>query len=209
MTKPPPQAMTSRSVLWRRSGPDVADQEQLLRRFGSMASSEDMIDVTLHECCLFAAEGVAACWARLLRYCPDREGLVMQAGIGRHAFRPRHASHAGHRESAAASAWENDRPERSQSRICERRYEATGGWTDFTTFRTMCVPVAGDDDVPFGVIEVGSQDPSAFLDQDVAFLLALSAHVAKRLQQPAGPAPIVRAGWFSGRAGPIPPMAAF
>ena len=205
--KRPPRGMTSESRIWRRTIPNPIAQERLVRRFSEMAATEDRLELILEDACMIAAEGVAACWARMLRYWPKRRGLCLEAGIGRPAFRHTDLGHASCSESAAVSAWERDRPERSQSRVCEHRFDAAGVWAEFRSFRTMCIPVPGDDDVPFGVIEVGSLDTAAFLDQDAAFLIALAGHLAKRLQRPHATDPIAHPEWFVARRRPIPPRA--
>ena len=72
----------------------------------------------------------------------------------------------------------------------------------------MCVPVAGAEDFPFGVMEVGSIDPVAFVDRDLVFLSALLAQVSQRLQRATGLAPILRAEWLTRRSGPFPAASA-
>ena len=152
----------------------LSRQLAALMRFHVIAYRESDLGVLLQEACQSVVEGVGAGFAGVLQYRADEQAFVLQAGVGtptRFVGRARSVANLG---TTAGLAWHTDQlvhfrhlPAGNHVRVSE---VATGQGIR----RMVSVPVHGEGEEAFGVLEVGSAEAGEFAQSDLTFLQALA-----------------------------------
>lgn len=145
-----------------------------LVRFDELAHRPGDLGSILQEACRSAAEGVDAGYAGMLQYRVDEQAFVLQAGVGlpsRLVGRARVAAHLG---TPAGLAWHVNQPVHFRRFPAGGRIRALEAMTGQRVHRLVSVPVPGEGEAAFGVLEVGSAEAGEFAQRDLLFLQALA-----------------------------------
>ena len=152
----------------------LSRQLAALMRFNDLAHRESDLGFLLQEASRSAAEAVGAGFAGVLQYRADEQAFVLQAGVGmqaRFVGRTRIAADLG---TPAGLAWHTGQP-------IHFGHFATGGRLRMLDTAIghgirwlVSVPVHGEGEEMFGVLEVGSTEAGEFAQCDLAFLQELA-----------------------------------
>lgn len=152
-------------------------------RLSSLALRESDLEFFLQEACRSAAEGVGAGFAGVLQYRADEQIFVLQAGVGmqaRFVGRTRIAADLG---TTAGLAWHAGEP------VHFGRFAAGGRLRMLDTAIghgvrwLVSIPVPGEGEERFGVLEVGSAGAGEFAQGDLAFLQGLADCIGAAVQR--------------------------
>ena len=145
-----------------------------LMQLDVLARRESDLGFILQEACRSAAEGVGAGFAGVLQYRADEQAFVLQAGVGmqaRFVGRTRIAADLG---TTAGLAWHADQPVHFRRFLAGDRIQMSNAAIGHGVRRLVSVPVHGDGEEMFGVLEVGSAEAGEFAQCDLAFLQDLA-----------------------------------
>ncbi len=158
-------------------------QQEQVAQFGISALSATALQPVLDEACAVAAAGLRTRFAKVLRYRPGTNDLLLVAGIG---WRPGMVGHAvldAGLGSPAGYALHTNSSVRSNDLEQESRFRTPDLLTEHGIRSAINVPVRGVVDPQFGVLEVDSTQRHDFVEADTAFLQSLgnvlSAAVAR------------------------------
>lgn len=160
------------------AAPPLPRQRAALARFDDLAHRSGDLELILQEACRNAAEGVGAGYVGMLQYRADERAFVLQAGVGMQARlvgRTRVATDLG---NPAGLAWHTNQPVHFRRLPAGGRIRAPDAVTGQGVHRMVSVPVPGEGEAAFGVLEVGSAGPGKFTQHDLLFLQALADSVA-------------------------------
>ncbi len=132
------------------------------------------MEFLLQEACRSATEGVGAGFAGVLQYRADEQAFVLQAGVGMQAHfvgRTRIAADLG---TTAGLAWHVGQPVHFGRFAAGGRLCMLGTAIGHGVRWLVSVPVHGEGEEMFGVLEVGSAATGAFAQGDLAFLQGLA-----------------------------------
>ncbi len=148
-------------------------QQELVANFGVMALSTSKRSQVLDEACVVAARGLQTEFSKMLSFRPTTNDFLVVAGIG---WRPNTVGHAiigGGLESPAGYALHTGTPTRANDLPSEGRFRSPALLVEHNIRSAINVPVAGETNVPFGVLEVDSTNRHEFVDADTAFLQSI------------------------------------
>lgn len=149
-----------------------------LARFDTLAHQLDDLGLVLQEACRSAAEGVGAGYAGMLQYRADEQAFVLQAGVGMQARFVGRARVAADFRTSAGLAWRVNQPVHFRRLPAGDRIRAPDAMAGQGVRRLVSVPVLGEGEAAFGVLEVGSAEAGEFAQRDLLFLRALADLVA-------------------------------
>jgi two-component sensor histidine kinase len=144
-------------------------QQQILSELGVMALQGAVFDTLLTESVRLTAEGLRVQFCKVLRYIPEENRFVVQAGVGWDPGIVGTASIGADLESPAGFALRTGKPVISNHLENEERFRTPGVLAQHGIKRAMNVILQGDGR-PFGVLEVDSQSDEDFVEHDLAFL---------------------------------------
>lgn len=147
-------------------------QLAVLMRLHNLAQRETDLDFFLQESCRSAAEGVGAGFAGVLQYRTDKQMFVLQAGIGMQAGLVGRARIAADLGTTAGLAWHTDQLVHFRGFASGGRIRTSGDATGHDVRQLVSVPVHGEGEEAFGVLEVGNAEAGEFTQCDLAFLQA-------------------------------------
>ena len=189
-------------------------QMALIAHLDAFAHLEDDLQAVVHEACRAAADGIGVGHAWVLQHRADEGAFVLQAGVGWPAEmigRMRVAADPG---TTAGLAWLTGQLIQFRQLDEIKRIRMPEVLVGRGVHRMVSVPIQGECQKAFGVLEVGSTETGEFTRHDLAFLqgmansvaLAVGLH-ASRMQQaePVVERRAARAGRLdvaSGRQGP-------
>lgn len=139
-----------------------------------LAHRESDLEFFLQEICRTAAEGVDAGFVGVLQYRADEQALVLQAGVGMPARLVGRARVAADLGTTAGLAWHTKRPVSFRGSAAVSRIRMSDAATGCGVRRLVSVPVHGEDEEAFGVLEVGSAEAGEFAPCDLLFLRVLA-----------------------------------
>ncbi|MDO9498992.1 sensor histidine kinase [Falsiroseomonas sp.] len=158
------------SITLRADPRENLAQQAALARFGEYALRSDDLDLILQEACRLVAEALGTELAKVVALGPDGTTLTVRAGIG---WAPGVVGElttdisCGPEGLALRSGEAVVSPDLAQ----ETRFEVPEFMRAHGCLASICVVIVGvDGAAPYGVLQVDSQRPKAFGEQDVAFL---------------------------------------
>ena len=172
------EAVEASSVAPSSGSHSSTRQLALVAQFGAMAARESDLDIILRKACLAASEGVGAGFTGVLQYRADQRDFVLQAGVGwQNRVIGRVRFEAG-LDTTAGLAWHTGKPIRFSQLLSHGRVQAPTALTDRGMHRMVSIPIHGDAECAFGVLEVGGTEAGEFAGHDIAFLQALANGIA-------------------------------
>ncbi len=148
-------------------------QQALLAEIGRRALTAPRPDVLLDEAARLTARGLRARYSKVLEYLPDRNRLLVRAGVGWHAGVVGHATIGADLESPAGYALHTGKPVISNNLSSEHRFRTPTLLLQHGVIRAANVILLGEGR-PFGVLEVDSEEPGAYSEHDIDFLQAVA-----------------------------------
>lgn len=149
-------------------------QQELVAQFGLLAISGEPWSALVDRVSVVAAEGLGAQFAKVLRYRPETNDLLVIAGVGWKLGVVGHRTLNGGLDNPAGYALHSERPVRSDDLTSEVRFTTPDLLTEYGVKSAINVPVIGEGTLPFGVLEVDSTKRGEFVAADTAFLQSLS-----------------------------------
>jgi two-component sensor histidine kinase len=144
-------------------------QQEILSQLGVMALQGPAFDRLLTETTRLTAEGLRVRFCKVLRYIPEENRFVVQAGVGWDPGIVGVASIGADLQSPAGFALRTGKPVISNHLENEERFSTPEVLVRHGIKRAMNVILQGDGK-PFGVLEVDSQEEDEFVEHDLAFL---------------------------------------
>ena len=144
-------------------------QQEILSELGVMALQGAAFDALLAETVRLTAEGLRVKFCKVLRYIPEENRLLVQAGVGWDPGIVGVASLGADMDSPAGFALRTGKPVISNHLENEERFRTPEVLVQHGIKRAMNVILQGDGK-PFGVLEVDSQSEDEFVEHDLAFL---------------------------------------
>ena len=149
-------------------------QQELVAQFGLRAVAGETRPALLDRVCVVASEGLGTRLAKVLRYRPESNDLLVVAGIGWHPGVVGHRTLGAGLDSPAGYALHSERPVHSDDLATETRFTMPALLTEHSVQSAINVPVMGDGAVAFGVLEADSTHRHEFVTADIAFLQSLA-----------------------------------
>ena len=147
-------------------------QQGMVADFGLFALGPASLDAVLAEACRIASAGLQTEFAKVLRFRPASNDLLVIAGIGWHPGVVGHATLDGGMGSPAGYALHTEQPVLSNDLVDEKRFSTPSLLVDHGIHSAINVAIGGT--VPFGVLEVDGTLRGEFVVPDIAFLQALA-----------------------------------
>ena len=144
-------------------------QQEILSELGVLALQGAAFEALLTETVRLTAEGLRVQFCKVLRYIPEENRLLVQAGVGWDPGIVGVASIGADLASPAGFALRTGKPVISNHLENEERFRTPDLLAEHGIKRAMNVILHGDGK-PFGVLEVDSQSDDEFVEHDLAFL---------------------------------------
>ncbi len=144
-------------------------QQALLAQIGRYALSETDFDGLLHEAARLAALGLGTRYCKVLEYLPDRNQLLVRAGVGWQPGVVGHATIGAELDSPAGYALHTGKPVLSNHLTAEDRFRTPALLLEHGVKRAVNVILLGDGRA-YGVLEADSEESGAFSEHDIDFL---------------------------------------
>ena len=157
----------------------LSRQLAALIQSNDLAHRESDLEFFLKETYRTAAEGVEAGFAAALQYRADEQAFVLQAGVGMPARLVGRARVAADLDTTAGLAWHTRQLVHYRDFAAVSRIRTSTAATGCGVRRLVSVPVHGDDEEAFGVLEVGSAEAGEFAPCDLLFLRVLADSITK------------------------------
>ena len=155
--------------LTRRALEQRIRQQEILSELGVLALQGATFETLLNETVRLTAEGLNVEFCKVLRYLPEENRLLVQAGVGWDDGIVGVASLGADLASPAGFALRTGKPVISNHLENEDRFRTPEILAHHGIMRAMNVILQGDGK-PFGVLEVDSQSEDEFVEHDLAFL---------------------------------------
>ena len=155
------------------------EQQEMVAHFGAFALQPAGVDAVLEEVCRVASMGLQTEFAKVLRFQPGSDNLLVVAGVGWHPGVVGHATLDGGLGSPAGFALHTGQPVLSNNLVDETRFRTPVLLVEHGIHSAINVAIAGS--TPFGVLEVDGTLRGQFVAADIAFLQALSNLLAAAL----------------------------
>ena len=165
-------------VVRHEANPLTAWQAALIGHFDAVAYLEDNLDAVVRKACGAAAQGVGGGIAGVLQSRADEDAFIPQAGIGwpaRMVGRTRVAADLG---TMAGLAWLTGQSVQFRQLDATSRIQVPEALVGYGVHRMVSVPIRGDNQRAFGVLEVGSAEAGEFTRRDLSFLQGIANGVA-------------------------------
>jgi signal transduction histidine kinase/ActR/RegA family two-component response regulator len=144
-------------------------QHALLVEFGRQALGEAGFDHLLNEAARITAEGMQVRFGKVLEFLPAENRLLVRAGVGWHPGVVGHATIGAQLSSPAGYALHTGKPVISNFLSSEDRFDTPELLLEHGIHRAVNVILMGEE-TPFGVLEVDSEVPGTFTEDDLAFM---------------------------------------
>jgi two-component sensor histidine kinase len=151
-------------------------QHSLLAEFGRSALQTRDIQKVLQNATELCAQGLEAGFAKVLEYIPDKDRLLVRAGIGWKPGVIDSTTLGADLESPAGYAYQSGNAVISNHLQAETRFRTPALLADHGVRRAINVLIerGGENNGAFGVLEVDSSDPGQFDRADADFLYAFA-----------------------------------
>ena len=149
------------------------NQQALLVEFGRQALGNTNLDQLLGEAARITAEGMQVHFGKVLEFLPNENQFLVRAGVGWHPGVVGHAKIGAQLDSPAGYALHTGKPVISNYLSAEDRFDTPELLVEHGIRRALNVILLGEE-TPFGVLEVDSEVPGMFTEQDLDFLEAVA-----------------------------------
>ena len=160
------------------ANPLTPQQVALMGHFDAVAYLQDDLDAVVHQACRAAAEGVGGGIAGVLQYRADEDAFVLQAGVGWPACTAGRTRVAADLSTTAGLAWLAGQLVQFHELNATDRTRVPKAIVGHGMHRIVSVPIRGDGQRAFGVLEVGSVEAGEFTRHDLSFLQGIANGVA-------------------------------
>lgn len=144
-------------------------QQQILADFGVLALKGTPFPELLEQATRAAAEGLGAEFAKVMRYLPEENRLLVSAGVGWGPDVVGSATVGADTASPAGYALQTGKAVISNHLDIEERFRTPQLLVEYGIRRAMNV-ILGGDGIPYGVLEVDSRSEGEFREADIVFL---------------------------------------
>ena len=158
-------------------------QQELVANFGLFALSSVKIELLLDEACRVSAQGLATRFAKVLRYRPTVNDLLVVAGVGWHAGIVGNSTLGGGLDSPAGYALHTGTPTLANHLAREERFRVPALLAAHGVQSAINVIIGTAGAQPYGVLEVDSARRDEFQTADTAFLQSMSNVLAAALSR--------------------------
>ncbi len=149
---------------------DLVRQRHALTEFGRLALHTDDLNEILQQACVMVSHGCGGVKAKLLEYMPGEDKLLVRAGVG---WTPGFVGSArldAGKGSAAGYALKTGEPVITHDVATETRFSVSAVLLNQGVASLINVLIDTPGGEPFGVLEVDSEEPREFDQNDVDFL---------------------------------------
>jgi two-component sensor histidine kinase len=157
--------------------PENLDEAEKLRKqvstlaeFGKGALRVDDVGALLQEATRLVSDAIDVELVKVLQILPDGETMLVRAGVNWAPGVVGHATIPANEGSAAGYALRTGKPVISENVETESRFEIPILLTQHGVKSTVNVLIRGEEDKPFGILEVDSRQFRSFAQDDVDFL---------------------------------------
>ena len=154
--------------------PTRLHQQELVAQFGIRALNGEPTPSLMTEACVVAAKGLNARFAKVLRYRPDSNDLLVVAGVGWNSGVVGDRTIGAGLDSPAGYALHTERPLCTNDLPNETRFVVPALLVEHGVLSAINVALVGEGSVPFGVLEVDSTHRNEFVAADMTFLQSLA-----------------------------------
>ncbi len=154
-------------------------REKALANFGTFAFREPNLQNVLDEAARVCAESLDVPFSKVCRFQPGQNDLLVVSGYGWKSGVVGFAISVANESSPQGRAFSTGRPQLCPDIQGANTYSLPAFYPDHGVISTVDVLVATKDGVPFGVLEVDSQLPDAFNEQDIDFLTGFANVLAE------------------------------
>jgi two-component sensor histidine kinase len=148
-------------------------QQEILADFGVLALKGTPLAELLGQATQFVADGLAAEFAKVLKYLPAENRFLVCAGVGWEPDVVGTATVGADTASPAGYALKTGKAVISNHLDIEERFRTPELLVQYGIRRAMNVILAGDGS-PFGVLEVDSRSEGEFSESDIVFLRGIA-----------------------------------
>ncbi|HYH22655.1 MAG TPA: GAF domain-containing protein [Azospirillum sp.] len=175
MTKKPDDAPTAAQL------ERVRRYQEILNDFGRAVLETKQLNQLLHLACVQSARGIGIKHTKVMRYRPAKGDLLVEAGVGWKPGVVGHTRLGTDVASAPGRALQSRQPVRVDDLPNDPAFRYSPSLRDHGIVSVLNVPVAMDG-VVWGVLEVDSDIPRHFAEDDVVFLSALANILSLAIQ---------------------------
>ena len=159
-------------------------QQALVADFGLYALREDALDTCLTQACVVASQALQTRFAKVLRYRPETQDLLLLHGVGWRDGVVGHTVLGADLASPAGFALRTKLPVISNHLGEETRFRSPAILVEHGIHRAINVIIEGDGK-PYGVLEVDSTNRLVFTSQDSHCLQALANVISAAIDRDA------------------------
>jgi PAS domain S-box-containing protein len=152
-------------------------QHEAAVQFGLAALRMHSVDQVLEEACKVAARGMDSRFAKVLRFIPEENALLLEAGIGWDAGEIGTTKLSADDASPAGYAYASGKPVLSNHLGEEHRFRTPALLARHGVKRAINVPIRSTADA-YGVLEADSDNGEDFIETDIVFLEAVANVIA-------------------------------
>lgn len=152
-------------------------QHELSVQFGLLALRMHRVEDVVDEACRVAARGLNVKFAKVLKYLPEENCLLLIAGMGWDPAEIGTVRLGADDASPAGYAYASDRPVLSNHLSAEDRFRTPDLLLRYGIQRAINVPVRGVPEA-YGVLEADSPDEDDFIESDIVFLEAIASVIS-------------------------------
>jgi two-component sensor histidine kinase len=145
-------------------------QVSTLAEFGKGALRVDDVGALLQEATRLVSDAIDVDLVKVLEVMPGGETMLVRAGVNWAPGVVGHATIPANEGSAAGYALQTGEPVISENVATEARFEIPTLLTQHGVKSTVNVLIRGEEDKPFGILEVDSRQLRSFAQDDVDFL---------------------------------------
>jgi PAS domain S-box-containing protein len=165
---------------------ELLRQQTALAKFGELALTSDDLDHILTEACLLVREGIGTDLAKVMALQDDGETLLVRAAVGWQPGIVGKLTLKAAENTSEGVALRTGEPMISADIATEKRFGYPAFLTDNGVHAVANVVIIGGlGKPPFGILQVDSRKPRAFIDAEITFLRSyanLLAAAAARLR---------------------------
>ena len=157
-------------------------QQQLTAEFGYFSIKNKNFDVLLQKATEFAAQGLNTNFSKIMQYLPGENKFLICAGVGWGPGIVGEMKLLADLESPTGYAFLTGKPVISNHLAGETRFRTPSVLATHGIKRAINV-IIWDEKIPFGVLEVDSQEEGDFNELDIAFLQSFANTLAIALER--------------------------
>jgi PAS domain S-box-containing protein len=158
-------------------------QQSVLTQFGHKALEASDFDQLFSAAVRLCATGMRAAFCKVLEYLPDRNRLLVRAGIG---WRPGVVGHSTlgiEKDFPAGFVFQTGKPVISNHLEHERRFQTPPLLAEHGVKRSVTVPITLARGHPWGVLAADSPDEGQFDAPDIAFMQGVAQLLGAAIQR--------------------------